>query len=91
MKFDATLTNAKPPGEIKSGGMFGPFGTGRSRETLRFPESTHSGMPICLYSRASPANCHPMVHIMAGLDKSRSQARQMFPTLGLLLLIILST
>ena len=25
MKFDAALTNAKPPGEIKSDGMFGPW------------------------------------------------------------------
>ena len=33
MKYDATLTNAKPPGEIQSNGTFGPWNAAEPGDT----------------------------------------------------------
>jgi hypothetical protein len=52
MDYAATLTNAKPPGEIQSKGTFGPWRT--SRAIRPWEESTRSRTPIWASSPESP-------------------------------------
>ena len=59
MRFQASLTNAKPPGEIHSDGEFGPWDRqdpGGTQAGHRSKESTLSKMRICRYSKESPGS-----------------------------------
>ena len=51
MKYDATMTNLKPPGDIRSDGTFGPWVSEEPSDTPLLPESIFSKMPILGFSK----------------------------------------
>ena len=70
MPFEATLTNAVPPGEIETNGSFGPWHA-ESPGLTPLDGRSSSTMPIWASSRGSPASCRLTGRFGGSLESHR--------------------